>query len=180
LSALQGNANSQYNINLTSSSVSLGYLQVSPTTVANYITVNNTGTTIQGALTCYNAVSVQGALTCSNSITCPSINCSGKVSGYTSFCSGKINSDGTKAFKSASSEVDFTSSLISTGTYTITFSSAHPAGANYVIQLTSYYSVVSVRSTVAPSSTGFGVVTWAASSPFPTGQNNAFYFTVAY
>jgi len=67
-----------------------------------------------------------------------------------------------------------------TGTYTITFSSAHPAGANYVIQLTSYYSVVSVRSSVAPSSTGFGVVTWAASSRFPTGQNNAFYFTVTY
>ena len=160
--------NTWYSMQVSPSTVAMTYSQTSPTILHNAISVNSTGT------------NVQGNLLTSGSISCSSISCSGKVSGYTTFCSGKVNTDGTKAFTSASSEVDFTVTNPSTGTYLITYSYAHPAGSNYVIQLTSYYSLVSVRSVVAPSSTGFGVVTWAASTPFPTGQNNAFYFTVAY
>ena len=85
-----------------------------------------------------------------------------------------------KLLQALLSEVDFTSSLVSTGVYTITFSSAHPAGANYVVQVTGINCVASIRNTLLPSSTGFGVVCWSAGGTWPTGQNNAYYFTVSY
>ena len=119
-------------------------------------------------------------MTTSGAVSCSSISCSGKVSGYTTFCSGKVNADGSKAFKSASSEVDFTSSSTGTGTYSINFASAHPAGVNYVIEITGVSCVASVRTGVSITNTSFGVVTWNSTGTWSTGGNNPFYFTVLY
>ena len=68
--------------------------------------------------------------------------CSGQMTGKMFFCAGKVNSDGTKAFTSSSSLSDFTSS--SNG-FNITYGSSHPAGANYVVQVTAQGANPSIR-----------------------------------
>jgi hypothetical protein len=141
-------------------------------------------TTPSDQLTVYGSASILtsvscGSLTTSGAVSCSSISCSGKVSGYTTFCSGKVNADGSKAFKSASSEVDFTPSSTGTGTYAITFTSAHPAGANYVIQVSGVSCVTAVRTGVSIPSTSFGIVCYNSSGSWTAG-NNPFYFTVLY
>ena len=103
----------------------------------------------------------------------------GQISGKTVFCAGKVNTNGSKAFTSASSLVDFTPSSAGTGLYAITFASAHPSGASYVIQITGLGCVAAIRTGVPITSTGFGIVCYSTSGSW-TAANSPFYFTVLF
>ena len=103
--------------------------------------------------------------------------CSGQMTGKMFFCAGKVNADGTKASTSSSSFVNFTSS-VSSNTYTITFSSSHPAGSNYVIQVTGQAATATVLNTNPPTAASFRVVLYSAASPWPTTTLAPFSFTV--
>ena len=80
--------------------------------------------------------------------------CSGRMIGEMFFCAGRLNANGTKAFTSSSSFSDFTCS-VSNNVYQVAFGSSHPAGANYVIQITGFGAVATVSSEVAPTATSF-------------------------
>ena len=103
--------------------------------------------------------------------------CSGQMTGKMFFCAGKVNADGTKASTSSSSFVNFTTS-VSSNTYTITFSSNHPAGSNYVIQVTGQAATATVLNTNPPTAASFRVVLYSAASPWPTTTLAPFSFTV--
>ena len=83
--------------------------------------------------------------------------------------SGKVNADGTKAFLSPSSLADFACS-VSNNVYQIIFGTSHPAGANYVIQVTGQGAIANVSSSSVPTTTGFRVVMYSAASTWPTGK----------
>ena len=70
------------------------------------------------------------------------------------FCAGKVDADGTKAVLSPNSLADFACS-VSSNVYQITFGTSHPAGANYVIQVSGQGSVATVSSSTVPTATGF-------------------------
>ena len=92
------------------------------------------------------------------------------------FCVGKVNADGTKAFTSSSGLTDFTCAG-SSNQYQLTFGTSHPAGANYVIQVTAQGAIGNV-STNSLSATGFRVVTYSATAGGPTQATAPFFFTV--
>ena len=77
--------------------------------------------------------------------------------GYT-FCSGLVTSAGVKT--TATGQVGYTSSWTSIGIYVITFASAHPVGANYIVLVSAQGYGASVRNTIAPTSTSFQVATY--------------------
>jgi len=105
--------------------------------------------------------------------------CSGRMTGKMFFCAGKVNADGTKAFTSSSGWIDFTCS-VSSNTYTITFNSSHPAGSNYVIQVTGQGAIANVSGSVLPSATGFRVVVYSTISSWPTAATAPFFFSVTH
>ena len=92
------------------------------------------------------------------------------------FCAGKVNADGTKAFTSSSGLTDFTCTG-SSNQYQITFGTSHPAGTNYVIQVTAQGAIGNV-STNNLTANSFRVVTYSAVSTWPTAATAQFYFTV--
>ena len=101
------------------------------------------------------------------------LSCSGQISGKMFFCVGKVNADGTKAVLSPSSLADFACS-VSRSSYQLTFGTSHPAGANYVIQVTAQGAIANVLSSTVPIATGFRVVMYSAASTWPTGTNAPF------
>jgi hypothetical protein len=103
--------------------------------------------------------------------------CSSRMTGKMFFCAGKVNADGTKAFTSSSGWIDFTCS-VSSNTYTITFNSSHPAGSNYVIQVTGQGAIATVLNTNPPTATSFRVVLYSASTTWPTTTTAPFSFSV--
>ena len=68
---------------------------------------------------------------------------------------------------SLNSLVDFTTSVTS-GTYTITFGTSHPAGANYVIQLSGQNVVATVSSSNVPTAAAVRVVLYSLSASWAT------------
>ena len=80
------------------------------------------------------------------------------------FCSGLVTSAGVKT--TATGQVSYTSSRTTTGIYVITFASAHPLGANYIVIVTAQGYGASVRNTIAPTSLSFQVATytWGATT----------------
>ena len=95
------------------------------------------------------------------------------------FCAGKVNADGTKAVLSPSSLADFACS-VSSNVYQITFGTSHPAGANYVIQVSGQGAVATVSSSTVPTATGFRVVLYSISASWATPVAQPFFFTVLY
>ena len=85
------------------------------------------------------------------------LSCSGQISGKTLFCAGRVHADGTKAFLSPNSLVDFTSSVTSS-TYTITFGTSHPAEANSDTQVSGQNSEAIVLGSSPPTATDFRAV----------------------
>ena len=69
-----------------------------------------------------------------------------------------VSATGTKI--TGTGQVAWTVSRVSTGVYTITFPTAHPSGANYIISVTAQGVLAMVRGTTAPTSSSFQVVTY--------------------
>ena len=103
--------------------------------------------------------------------------CSGQISGKMFLCAGKVNSDGTKAVLSPSSLADFVCS-VSSNVYQLTFGTSHPAGANYVIQVSGQGAVATVSSSTVPTATGFRVVLYSISASWATQVAQRFFFIV--
>ena len=84
------------------------------------------------------------------------------------FCAGIVGSTGTRY--STSGQVSFTVARLSgqaAGIWVITFSSAHPLGANYVVTLTPRNSAAYVCFNPAPTSTTFTVTLTAPGTAAP-------------
>ena len=105
------------------------------------------------------------------------LSCSGQISGKMFFCAGKVNADGTKAFTSSSGLTDFTCS-VSSNVYITTFTSSHPAGANYVTQVTGQGAIGNVSSSTVPTATGFIALLYSTSTTWPTAATAPCFFTV--
>ena len=96
------------------------------------------------------------------------------MSGYT-FASGMVSAAGAKV--TSTGQVGWSSSLSSAGLHLITFNSAHPLGANYIINVTSQGGAAAIRgSTYAPTSTTFQVACAAFGST--SVANSPFYFMI--
>ena len=89
------------------------------------------------------------------------------------FCAGFVNSVGTTI--TSTGQVNFTSSMSAFGVYAITFASAHPLGANYIISVTGQGGTALVRGATT-TSTSFGVVTYTVGVATAVSYN--FYFMV--
>ena len=124
------------------------------------------GTQATANTTPSNALTVHGTLSCN-----------GQISGKTLFCAGKVNADGTRAVLSPSSLADCACSVSST-VYQITFGTSHPAGANYVIQVSGQGAVATVSSSTVPTATGFRAVLYSPSASWATPTAQTFFFTV--
>ena len=107
------------------------------------------------------------------------LSCSGRMYGTMFFCAGKVDADGIKAVSSPSSFVDFVCS-VSGNVYQTTFGTSHPAGANYVIQVSGQGAAATVSSSIVPTATGFRVVIYFAVSTWPTGTIAPCFFTLLY
>ena len=118
--------------------------------VLDSIGVNMTGNTaITGSLTASGLVTASAGLTVSGNVSMP---------GYT-FASGLVSATGANI--TSTGQVGWTSSLLATGLYLITFNSAHPLGPNYIVNVTSQGGTAAIRgSTYAPTSTTFGVASF--------------------
>ena len=84
------------------------------------------------------------------------------------FCAGVVGSTGTKY--NATGQVSFTVARLSgypAGAWTITFSSAHPLGANYVVTVAGRGVYTYVSSNPIPTSTAFVVVMLAPGTSTP-------------
>ena len=85
------------------------------------------------------------------------------------FCAGTISATGSKL--TSTGQVSYTVARLSgyaAGAWTITFASAHPLGANYIIHVTARGLVnIFVSSNVAPTSTTFVVVMLAQGTSSP-------------
>ena len=100
--------------------------------------------------------------------------CSGQMIGKMFFCAGKINADGAKAFTSLSGLTDFTC----TGSnHQITFGTSHPAGTNYVTQVTAQGAIGNV-STNTLTANSFTVVTYSAAATWPNAATAQLFFIV--
>ena len=151
----------------------MSYTTTSAPIINNSISVNNTGT------------NVQGNLITSGSISCTSLTVNGRSSAYTQYCAGRVGWNGSsvvKDFVASSSQYDFTVSRSGVGTYTVTYSSgAHPSGSvNYVVSVTGYSCVAILRSTSPPTATTFTVALYLNTGSWGTSVNGAFYFSVLY
>ena len=98
------------------------------------------------------------------------------MTGKMFLCAGKINADGTKAFTSSNCLTDFTC-VGSSNQYQITFATSRPAGTNYVIQVTAQGAIGDV-STNSLTANCFRVVTYSATTTWPTAATAQFSFTV--
>ena len=156
------NGDLQLNGNNTNTKIVLG----TGTTVITGTTVGITGTTsITGSLTSSGLITANAGLTVAGNVTMP---------GYT-FASGLVSAAGAKI--TSTGQVNWSSSMASNGLYLITFTSAHPLGANYIVHVTSQGGTAAVRgSTYSPTSTTFGVHSLALGTGTPTAL--PFSFTV--
>ena len=104
-------------------------------------------------------LTVAGDASITGKISSATMNVSSNVTmpGYT-FCSGLVSAAGVKT--TSTGQVSYTSSRTSAGLYVITFGSAHPLGANYIVNVTAQGSLVTIRNTVLPTSTSFQVVSY--------------------
>ena len=103
-------------------------------------------TAITGSLTSSGLITANAGLTVAGNVIMP---------GYT-FASGMVSAGGANV--TSTGRVTWTSSQTSTGLYLVTFASAHPLGANYIINVTSQGGAAAIRgSTYAPTSTTFQV-----------------------
>ena len=98
------------------------------------------------------------------------------MTGKMFFCAGEIDADGTKAFTSSSGLTDFTC-VGSSNQYQITFGTSHPAGTNYVIQVTAQGAIGNV-STNSLTANSLRVVIYSATTTWPTAATAQFVFTV--
>ena len=128
----------------------------SPGTNALSITGN---TTISGTLTSGGLITASAGMTVSGNVSMP---------GYL-FCAGLVSATGTKL--TSTGQVSYTVARLSgyaAGAWTITFASAHPLGANYIITTTGRGLINSyVSSNPAPTATAFVVVLGAAGTATP-------------
>ena len=113
-----------------------------------------------------------GAITVSGTLAC-----SGQMTGKMFFCAGKINADGAKAFTSSSGLTDFTR-VGSSNQYQMTLGTSHPAGTNYVIQVTGQGAIANVSNSTVPTATGSRLVMYSAASTWPTAATAPFFFSV--
>ena len=114
----------------------------------------------------------------SNTLTITgTLSCSGQISGHILFCTGKVNPDGTKAVLSPNSLADFACSVLS-NVYKIRFGTSHPAGANYVMQVSGQGAVATASSITVPTVTGFRVVLYSLSAAWATPIAQPLFFTV--
>ena len=84
------------------------------------------------------------------------------------FCAGFLGSTGTKY--NSTGQVSFTVARLSgyaAGAWTITFASAHPLGANYVVTTTARNAYSYISTSPSPTSTAFVVVLLALGTSTP-------------
>ena len=126
---------------------------------ANITNLTTIGTaSIQNGLSVLGALGVTGTLTVSGKVTMP---------GFL-FCAGVVGSTGTKY--STSGQATFTVARYTgapAGIWVITFSSAHPLGANYVVTVTPRNSAAYICFNPAPTSTTFTVTLTAPGTASP-------------
>ena len=87
---------------------------------------------------------------------------------------GLVSATGEKSAQTG--QVSWSVSHASTGIYIITFASAHPLGANYIVNVSAYANWGYVRTAVAPTSTTFQVATYLFGTT--TLQDSIFSFMV--
>ena len=123
---------------------------------------------MQAGLSVIGTLAITGNLTVSGNVSMP---------GYL-FCAGYVSATGTKI--TSTGQVSYTVARVAgyaTGVWTITFASAHPLGANYIINLTAQggTSYISPGSG-APTSTTFKCATYQTYTS--TLIDTPFYFMV--
>ena len=133
------------------------------------ITLAVSGTPSSGSLNVKNVSNTTVAsISNAGALTCTSLTVNGRSSAYTMYRGGRVSWNGSavvKDFVAASSQSDFTVTRNGVGNYTITFSSgAHPSGANYIVNLTGYTSVVMLRTIAPPTSTSFTIALYSNTS----------------
>ena len=96
-------------------------------------------------------------LTCAQLPIVNTLDVAGTVSmpGYM-WAAGMVSATGSKL--SGTGQMSWTVSRVSTGIYTITWGTAHPLGANYIVTLTAQGLMSMIRNTVVPTSLSFQVV----------------------
>ena len=90
------------------------------------------------------------------------------------WAAGVVSATGTKI--TGTGQVVWTVARVSTGIYTITFPTAHPLGANYIIGLVPQGVWGMIRNAVAPTLTSFQVVTYTIGTG--TVSDGIFHFSV--
>ena len=91
------------------------------------------------------------------------------------FCAGLVSATGTKI--TSTGQVTWSSSLVSTGYYLITFTTSLPLGVNYIVTLAGQGTWINIRgSGYAPTSTTFQVASYQIGTL--TLQNAPFNFMV--
>ena len=126
---------------------------------ANITNLTTIGTaSIQNGLTVLGFLGVTGTLTVSGKVTMP---------GFL-FCAGLVGSTGTKY--NPTGQVAFTVARLSgyaAGVWTVTFASAHPLGANYVVTTTARNAQSYISVSPIPTATAFVVVLMAPGTSTP-------------
>ena len=137
----------------------------------NKIVLDSTGVNMTGNTAVTGTLTSSGLITANAGLT---VTGNANIPGYT-FASGYVGAFGANV--TSTGRVTWTASMTSTGLYLITFASAHPLGANYIVHVTSQGGTAAVRgSTYVPTSTTFGVHSLAIGTGRPTAL--PFSFTV--
>ena len=126
--------------------------------------MSTTATYTMGALACTGLATV-GSLQCNGDATTTGNLTVGSTlnSDALVWATGKIGSTGAP-LTTGQGGSNWQATRSSTGIYRITFSTAHPAGANYTVQVTAHGMLSYVRySTNPPTSTYFEVVSYSTS-----------------
>ena len=137
-------------------------------TVSGNLTVS-TNTTITGTLA-YGGATVSGDATITGKIIAATMNVSAfaNLPGYM-FCAGTISATGSKLVTTG--QVSFTVARLSgyaAGGWLITFASAHPLGANYVVNVTPRNAAAYICFNPAPTTTTFAVTLIGPGTAAPT------------
>ena len=125
------------------------------TALATVGSLTSTGLATIGSLQCNGTATVINNLTVGGTI-----NCSGVNAYALCWASGKVTSAG--AAMSTQGANPWTVAKLSTGVYRVTFTTAHPAGANYTTLVTPVNSYATIRA-ANTTSTYFEVATFTAS-----------------
>ena len=141
-------------------------------TLQSNIVLNNVttiGTSImQAGLSVVGTLAITGNLTVSGSVSMP---------GYM-WAAGFVSSTGTKI--TSTGQTSWSVSRSSLGLYTITWGTAHPSGASYIVTVTGQGSLAMVRNVSPPTSTSFQVALYSNATTVVIDNNFSFMVLASY